>query len=184
MCVPCCPRRSTRPLTSPRTEHIPAAARSPPPVPQPHPAAQQQPLLATNLRKHQHYMTSDDLLNALPAEDYTALDASSHLDIDVRAKLHKSIGTSSMGNQLDLAVAAPFGYQTLLQHSRSSQWNSLARGLALTLTGPAMFMWTPMALLILTTSRRPRLPDSPSLGDSWPSGETCSPHGRWTTKSA
>ncbi len=80
-------------------------------------------------------MSSDDLLNALPAEVYTALDASSHLDITTRAKLHKSIKSSGLGNQLDLAVTAPFGYQTSLQHSRGSPWNALARGLALALTG-------------------------------------------------
>jgi hypothetical protein len=70
----------------------------------------------------------------MPAEVYTALDASSHLDITARAKLHKSIESSGLGNQLDLVVAAPFGYQTSLQHSRGSQRNSLARGLALALT--------------------------------------------------
>ncbi len=79
-------------------------------------------------------MASDDLLNALPTEVYTALDASSLLDITVCAKLHKSIETRGMGNQLDLAVAAPFGYQTSLQHSCGSLWNSLARCLALALT--------------------------------------------------
>ena len=36
-------------------------------------------------------MCSNDLLIALPAEVYTVLDASSHLEITARAKLHKSI---------------------------------------------------------------------------------------------
>jgi len=80
-------------------------------------------------------MCSNDLLNALPAEVYTALDSSSHLDITARAKLHKSIETSGLGNQLDLTIAAPFGYQTSLQHSRNAPWNPLARGLALALAG-------------------------------------------------
>ncbi len=75
-------------------------------------------------------MCSNDLLNALPAEAYTALDASSHLEITARAKLHKSIESSGLGNQLDLAIAAPraFGYQTSQQHSRGAPWNPLARG--------------------------------------------------------
>jgi hypothetical protein len=80
-------------------------------------------------------MSSNDLLNALPAEVYTALDASAHLEITARAKLHKSIETSGLGNQLDLTIAAPFGYQTSLQHSRNAPWNPLARGLALALAG-------------------------------------------------
>jgi hypothetical protein len=105
------------------------------PTPQLPPAAPPQPQPPSKVRKRPHYMCSNDLLNALPAEVYTTLDASSHLEITVRAKLHKSIESSGLANQLDLAVAAPFGYQTSLQHSRGAPWNPLARGLALALTG-------------------------------------------------
>ncbi len=98
-------------------------------------------------------MSSDDLLNALAAKVYTALDASSHLDITTRAKLHKCIVSSGLGNQLDLAVAAPFGYQTSLQYSRGSPWNSFARGLALALTGRYVHV-DAMARSIPTISRR------------------------------
>ena len=117
---------SVQSITGASAAPAPAAGASAAPAPSTSPP---------NLRKRPHYLSSVDLLNALPGDVYTALDANAHLDINVRSKLHKSIESAGLEARLDLAVSAPFGYQVSLQHSRGTPWNSLARGLALALAG-------------------------------------------------
>jgi hypothetical protein len=82
-----------QPGSAPSLQPLPSTSAQPPP--QLLPAAPPQPPQTVNHRKRPRYMSSDDLLNALPAEVYTALDASSHLDITTRATtLHPTAGAA------------------------------------------------------------------------------------------
>jgi hypothetical protein len=71
----------------------------------------------------------------IPAAVFDSMDTTHHMDVPTSAKHQKAIDESRLENRLDLAVAAPFGYQVSLVHSRLSPWNAALRGQALALAG-------------------------------------------------
>ncbi len=71
----------------------------------------------------------------LPAAVFDSMDAMHHMDVPTCAKYQEAIDEGRLENRLDLAVAAPFGYQVFLVHSRLSPWNAALRGQALALAG-------------------------------------------------
>ena len=88
-----------------------------------------------NPKKRPIYLSSRLLMDMLPAAVFDSMDASHHMDVPTRAKYQKAIDEGCLENRLDLAVAAPFGYQVSLVHSRPSPWNAALRGQALALAG-------------------------------------------------
>jgi hypothetical protein len=80
-------------------------------------------------------MTSIALLDALPAAVYDSMDATRHMDVTARAKYQKAIDAGRLEHRLDLATAAPYGYQVSLVLPRRGLWSAQLRGQALALAG-------------------------------------------------
>ena len=73
----------------------------------------------------------DELLAALPADVYQALDMAAGMPYKSRVKLQESCRKGDMANLLDRTTSAAFSHQTLLALSDGAHFDPLKRGLAL-----------------------------------------------------
>ena len=73
----------------------------------------------------------DELSVLLPRAVYYALDSSTGMTGEKRAKYQKALRESSLATLLDDTIAAPFHHQTLLELTEGTHFDPLKRGIAL-----------------------------------------------------
>ncbi len=76
------------------------------------------------------WLIHDELLAALPADVYQALDMAAGMLYISRVKLQESCRKGDMANLLDRTISAAFSHQTLLALSDGAHFDPLKRGLA------------------------------------------------------
>ena len=100
------------------------------------------------------WLMHDELLAALPADVYQALDMAAGMPYKSRVKLQESCRKGDMANLLDRTTSAAFSHQTLLSLSDGAHFDPLKRGLALAGAGrSATVPWAPGQSLSDTVTR-------------------------------
>ena len=102
------------------------ASPAPPPAPTP-PA----PTPPPSLKRLLH----DDLIVLLHPDVYHALDSTSGMSPEKRAKFQDSCRRSSLAAVLDWTTSPPFGHQAILALSKGAHFDPIKRGLAFALAG-------------------------------------------------
>ena len=77
----------------------------------------------------------DDLAALLPPSVYHALDSTSGMSPEKRAKFQDSCRKSSLATVLDWTTSPPFGHQAILALAKGSHFDPVKRGLAFALAG-------------------------------------------------
>ena len=128
-------------ITRPGGAPGPAAPLPPPPPPSLPPQPVQPPQSSALHVASPHgplkrkWLKHEALANVLHPAALRILDNYSHLEIDKKQKLRKSVAEASGGSLWDPCATAPFSHQYVLQHLRGEPWSSLTRGMALAAAG-------------------------------------------------